>query len=91
MNITDARRMYIEIRQVGARALNAVYFAQGSDGLTPAAVRRAADWLEVGDRRAGVARPWPRLAMQLRRIANRYERRSCQRQQTSPWRAPSDV
>lgn len=91
MNMTEARRMYIELRQVGARALNAVYFAQGGEGLTPAAVRRAADWLEVGDRRAGVARPWPYLAARLRRIADRYEGRGCQRHQTSPRRTRNGV
>ena len=66
-------RMYLEIQQLGARAVNAVHAALGPDGLTPAAAMQAADWLEAGDRRAGVARKWTRLASQLRRIAHKYE------------------
>lgn len=59
-------------RAIGARALRAITFARESRGeaaITRGAVLLAASWLAAGDKRGGVARPWPMLAARLRKVA----------------------
>lgn len=63
------------LHRVGRRAVKAVQAASRADsnGGLKRWLTTAAEWLSVGDRRAGVSRPWPGLASQVTNIAREVE------------------
>lgn len=83
--ITLSRHDIVRLQSVGARAwaaVRAAVAARNGRNITTEDLATAAEWLDAGDRRAGVARRWPFLAARLRSIIKNLE--GCDTQQEGP-------
>ena len=70
------RSTYAMVFAAGSRAVKACQSAGGKAAgeWTADSLRRAASWLSLGDRRGGVARPWPGLASKIENAAEHEDR-----------------